>query len=281
MIKSLRALFFGLSPCFVNPFRTNLRVRALYQYFSDLSGFFTRFYYDLINELPVLEAFMPVSTRGKKRDQNFIVPVTTAIAYGYSGRDLAALPGVAASDVTALGIITTGTVGTGVALIYGCNSPYPARFRKKLSGTDVTQQYCSSFGNGLTTAAINTASAAGWRLIKPIRTVGFGESAKSKNVAVQLSNGLYSVHSIPTQDASEANATLLGWDLTAGADKLAKCFRACSTMKPPKVSKVITNAVVTFPCKWSKVADAQAAGWKLVMGEIISSGGPGTGNTPE
>lgn len=222
---------------------------------------------------------MPVVTRGRKRNVPRAVPVTSSIWYGFYGTNLSAITGVSSSDETALGLKDPATAGTGIAVVFGCKSPFPAKFRKKLgeatAENPITQSAVSSYGDGVNSAQIKAAAAAGWRLVSPVRTVSFGPSAKSKNVAVPLSNGLYSIHSIPTAEAIEANATLMGWDLTLGSTKALKAVRGCKKMKPAKMQKSIDNKVITYPCKWSKVGDAENAGWKKVHGEIITSDGPG------
>lgn len=228
---------------------------------------------------------MPIVTRGRKRATPRAVPVTASIWYGYYGADLAALPGVSNDDITALGIKDPSGAGAGVAVIFGCKSPFPAKFRKKLGEgtTEAPTQQASvlSYGDGLNGTQIKAAAAAGWRLISPVRTASFGPSAKSKNVAVALSNGLYSIHSIPTAEATEANATLFGWDLTLGATKAAKAFRGSKKMRPAKVTKIEGSFSRTYPCKWSKLGDAENAGWKKVHGEFISSDGPGVEEEPK
>lgn len=222
---------------------------------------------------------MPIVTRGRRRATPRAVPVTASIWYGYYGVDLARITGLDTNDVTALGIKAPSEAGAGVAVIFGCKSPFPAKFRKKLGEgtTDAPTQQASvlSYGDGLNGAQIRAAAAAGWRLISPVRTASFGPSTKSKNVAVPLSNGLYSIHSIPTAEATQTNAALFGWDLTLGATKAAKAFRGSKKLRPAKVTKIEGSSSRTYPCKWSKLGDAENAGWKKVHGEFISSDGPG------
>ena len=216
---------------------------------------------------------MPASTLGKKRDKPTIVKATANIYYAFNTRDLAALPGVAAADLAALGHLAQGSTTAGAIVVQGANAPRPARFRKRLSGTPenpITQESVTTFGDGTNATAINAAGALGWRLVKPPTEVGMGTTTKGKNVAIKLSNGAYAIRNVPTAFATNENATLLGWDLTLSDATIAKAVRGAKNMKPATVRKALPGGgVVTLPCKKTKLSDAYGAGYTKGNPEFI------------
>lgn len=216
---------------------------------------------------------MPASTLGKKRDKPTIVKATGFIYYAFNTRDLAALPGVTAADLTALGHLAQGAATAGAIVVEGANAPRPARFRKRLTGTaenPLTQESVTTFGDGTTAAAINAAGALGWRLIKPPSEVGMGATTKGKNVAIKLTNGAYAIRNVSTAFATTDNATLLGWDMTLSDATIAKAIRGAKNMKPATVRKAISGGgVVTLPCKKTKLADAYNNGYTKGNPEFI------------
>lgn len=216
---------------------------------------------------------MPKATLGKKRDKITIVKATANIFYSFATRDLAALPGVGSADLTALGHIAAGTPQAGAIVVEGANAPRPARFRKRLSGTadnPITQESVTTFGDGTSTNSINAAGAEGWRMVKPPTEVGMGTTAKGKNVAIRLSNGAYAIRNIPIDYATEANATLFGWELTLSDATIAKAVRGAKNMKAATVKKRLdAGGVVTLPCKKTKLSGAYNAGYVKGSPEFI------------
>lgn len=216
---------------------------------------------------------MPISTQGRKRDKPTIVQATTSIFYLFNAADLAAIPGVSNTDVTALGHLAPGSGGAGTITVAGAKAPKPARFRKRLTGTadnPLSQESIVTFGNGTSSAGTAAAAQAGWRMIEPPREVSFGDTTKGKNVAVKLTNGVYVVRNVPTSLATSENATLLGWDMTLSATTLAKAVRAAKDMKCATVRKRLSSgATITLPCKKTKLEDAYAAGYKKGNSEFI------------
>ena len=215
-------------------------------------------------------------TLGRKRNVLTIVPINDAVNFQYNSTNLSAITGVSATDVTALGHLTTAPEGT--LTITGCNAPQPAVFKKILGGGAVatTQKAVSAYGNASTKAAIAAARAAGWFLIKPIRSAQLGGGDKKTGVVVPLSNGLYEIVNVYTEDATATNASLFGWNLTPGDTITKKMFRASSMMRAGRVKKKVTVSGKTgtqvLPCQWSKLesADVKAAGWRVAYGERIS-----------
>lgn len=217
---------------------------------------------------------MPLSALGKPKDIKTIVKATPNIYYAFKAKDYASLPGITAADLTALGHAAPGTASAGSIVVTTPKAPKPARFRKKLSGSDLTQNYASTFGDGVTAASILAATTAGWEMITPARTVSFGPSAKSKNIAIKLSNGVYVVRHVPTVDATTENATLFGWELTLSPALINKAIRGAKRMRAATVQKPLASGgIKTFPCRLTKIADAEAAGWKKGEAEFISDSG--------
>lgn len=217
---------------------------------------------------------MPLASLGKPKDIKTIVKATPNIYYFFKAKDYASLPGITAADLTALGHAAPGSQSAGTVVVTTPKAPKPARFRKKLSGTDLTQSYASTFGDGVTAASILAATQAGWEMIAPARTVSFGPSAKSKNIAVLLSNGVYVVRHVPTVDATTENATLFGWELSLSPALINKAIRGAKKMRAATVQKPLnTGGIKTFPCRWTKIGDAEAAGWKKGDPEFISDSG--------
>jgi hypothetical protein len=216
---------------------------------------------------------MPKATLGKKRDKLTIVKATANIYYSFATRDLAALPGVGADDLTALGHLPATTAVNSAIVVLGANAPRPARFRKRLSSTadnPITQESITTFGDGTSATSVNAAGALGWRMVKPPTEVGMGATPKGKNVAVRLSNGAYAIRNVPTDYATEANATLLGWETSLSDATIAKAVRGAKNMKPATVKKRLeAGGVVTLPCKKTKLSDAYNAGYVKGNPEFI------------
>jgi hypothetical protein len=195
------------------------------------------------------------------------VQCTGAIFHGFKTKDLAAIPGVSAGDLTALGQRELSQVGAGQAVVFGAQTPKGARFRKLLSRVPQpgTQGSVSSYGNGNTNAAIAAAAAAGWSLVRGVRLTTVRSTAKSVSVGVDLSNGLIYVQSVPIQDAQGAAAEALGFKLptTFSSAEKAKAIRGANNMQPAKVTKIDpeTGVSITLPCSFNKLDTAAEAGF--------------------
>jgi len=212
---------------------------------------------------------MPLSALNKPKDIATIVKATPNIFYYFKAKDYAAIPGVSEADLTALGHLTPGSGGAGTVTVAAASAPRPARFRKKLTAAGATQKYVTTFGNGVDAAGVAAASAAGWEMTTPPRTVSFGDTALSKNIAIKLNNGIYVVRSVPTSLATAENATLFGWELSLSDALINKAVRGTRSAKPATVRKATgLGGYQTVPCKKTKLADAAAAGWKKASDEV-------------
>jgi hypothetical protein len=208
---------------------------------------------------------MAFVSRGKPRTQIRAVACTGAIYHGFKTKDLAAIAGVSAPDLVALGQKQLSEVGNGYTVVFGAQSPVGARFRKQLSRNPQpgVQGSVSSFGNGSVNSAIATAATAGWSLVRGVRLTTVRSTAKSISVGVPLSNGLIYVQPVPVQDQQYAEA--LGWKLPAtfGSADRAKAVRGANNLRPAKVTRIDpdTGISTTLPCAFNKVADAADIGF--------------------
>lgn len=202
---------------------------------------------------------MPVSTRGRTRNQVKAVRINAYFHYGFKTFDLASLPGVSAADVVALGQKTL-TSGLGL-VVFSPNAPKPARFRKRLNNG--IQANIAAIGDGSSPGTIATAATAGWQLTKPVKRLSLTQTAKGKEVVVPTTNNLYFAYYVPIGDATAENAGLLGWVANVGTITLAKTVRVPQRIKIP----LVKQGSVTLPCAPSRLPEAESAGWKIVRSE--------------
>lgn len=106
---------------------------------------------------------MPSYTRGLKRENLVFVLVNDSMYFGFKPKDIAALPGVSAGDVTALGHVAPSAVPAGKFRIIGANAPKPPRVTKRLGGAVGTQQTISTY---CSFNSVASAQTAGWSLTK-------------------------------------------------------------------------------------------------------------------
>ncbi|WP_194013561.1 hypothetical protein [Synechocystis salina] len=189
------------------------------------------------------------------------VAVNTTLTYGFLTSDLSAIPGVSASDITAIG--QTPLAGASGLVVFSPRSPKPAQFRKKLNSA--TQGSVTAYGDGTTAGNINRAAGAGWKMSKGVRRTSFGNTRTQTAIAVPVSNGLLVKRFVPNSDAG--NASLLGWDVTMSGANLDKLVSAPQGAKLALVAQVGDNFTKTLPVASSKIADAIQAGWRLVQPE--------------
>lgn len=108
---------------------------------------------------------MPSYTRNKKRENMIFVAVNTVIRFGWKSKDLSAVAGISAADLTKLGHTPEKEVsGTGLILIVGAKAPKPARVTKKIKDAGVTQQ--QSVSTFCAYDKLSSAIGDGWDLSK-------------------------------------------------------------------------------------------------------------------
>ncbi len=161
-------------------------------------------------------------------------------------------------DQTALGHTA---IGTGSGVVFGANSPKPARVRKLRDSGRSVSSYISS-------TVRNQGIPTGWKLVKRAKARASRGGRLSKAVYVSLDVGSISIKyawNIPNTvyDAIGADRTALGITdastETDGFDLVWGC-----TPKPPKAYKVTaTGTVSTFACPDATLP----AGWAFAGGE--------------
>lgn len=166
------------------------------------------------------------------------------------------------AEQTALGqVVVVGGLASGV--VFGANSPKPARMRKLRDSGRSANSYVDS-------ANRTTAAQAGWKLTKKARARGVRASALSKPVYIKLKVGtgqtavtIQYAWMMPTETytAISADMAALGIkDVSATEDRFDLVFG--SSPKPPRAFKKATGL--------STFCDPDAtipAGWSLTGGE--------------
>jgi hypothetical protein len=184
---------------------------------------------------------MPPYTRGKVRDKLTYVLATNSCYFIFKAKDISALSGISANDLTALGHKTAEAVATDTTKIrvVGASAPQPPRATKKLSNAAVgTQQSVSTFCSYVNLAQ---AQAAGWKISKPRRSVllraASALSASQTAIAV-LSDGSGYCFPMNKADFDSYGATL-GLKSAATentAAELAKLVSGSSIPRPGRAS---------------------------------------------
>ena len=124
---------------------------------------------------------MPSYTRGQLRENLRFVKVHDGpLYYGFKTKDFAGLPGVSASDVSALGWLAPDAVPAGSVGVLRANSPKPQRVKKILVRYPNANQQ-GSMSTFCAYTAFATAQAAGWNLVGGPRTDQNHQHRKNKN----------------------------------------------------------------------------------------------------
>ena len=134
---------------------------------------------------------MPGYTRGQLRDKLTFVAITpNVLYYGFSTKDFASIAGLALSqsDMNSLGHLEAAAVPNIGIRIIAANSPKPPRMKKVINARPGPNQqgdastYCAA-------DAIRTAESAGWKFVKPGRSVTITNSNRTWTMGADLSNG--------------------------------------------------------------------------------------------
>lgn len=164
---------------------------------------------------------------------------------------------VDANEQTALGhTVVTGGLASGV--VFGANSPKPARMRKTLASGRSSTSFVDA-------ANRTTSAQSGWKLVKKAKARGVAASAFAKPVYVRLAVGsgntavtIQYAWMMPntTYDAIGAARQGLGIrDVSASEDRFDLVFG--STPKPPRAIQATTGISAfcdpdaTLPSGWS------------------------------
>lgn len=135
---------------------------------------------------------MPAHIRGTRRELLRFVLINPVFCYGWKTIDLAAIAGVSAADIAALGHMDS-TAANAVAnrvMVVGANSPKPGRVTRKFPGAVTTQRGSVSTFVGFNAQV--AAVGAGWTLAgfpKGVRLTAPGPSRRSITAVAELSDG--------------------------------------------------------------------------------------------
>lgn len=221
---------------------------------------------------------MPTFTRGIKRDQTKYVLVNPSLYYGFRTKDLSAVPGVTAGDLTALGHVDA--PAGGLASCFGANAPKPPRVSKALASTGPEQQ--ASISSFCAYDQLAAALGAGWNLAKDGRAVGLRNTARTVTAVIAIDTaGPY--YCFPMNAADFASyATELGLlsssSMTTAVEQ-ELLVRGASYPKPGRAMKELeSGATVNSFYSPEKLADLQnpTSGWivKSTVRQLITPAAP-------
>lgn len=215
---------------------------------------------------------MPSYTRGKKRDQLRFVAITdNVLYYGFNTKDFAgeAGLGITQADMNALGHLEAAAVpGVGIRII-AANSPKPPRMKKVVNENPGPNQQ----GDASTFCApgsVRTAETAGWKFVKPGRSVTITNKPRTWTMGAELSNGGVYLFPMNPQDA-EAYGDLLGLKRPTQINSTdrQKAFSGTSRPRPARMKLDLPGGgSVNAFCSTLNVDNAITAGWQLTVPEI-------------
>lgn len=218
---------------------------------------------------------MPSYTRGKSRDKLTFVRMGAAstLYYGFRTKDLAAVGGVSAADLTACGHQLVSEMAASNILILGANSPKPPRVRKRVAANPTNAQQ-GSVSTFCAPASLGTAAAAGFFLSKGGRGVKITPTGRSVTAAAEVSaTGGFYCFPMNSADFAEVSADL-GLIIPNSAAERAKCYTGTTSPRPAIVKKQIAGAagaagstISTF-CSYDKIDTAIVAGWEVIKEAI-------------
>ncbi|MDB9375753.1 hypothetical protein [Nodularia sphaerocarpa] len=213
---------------------------------------------------------MPSYTRGQNRRDFYYVEINPYAYFVFKPKNLAAITGVTADDILALGHTPPESVFLGRFRIFGANSPKPPRVTKKIRVESVAQQKSVSTFCGYN--AIASAAARGWKLTagrQSVRLNALSEFRRSLTAIATLTDGYLYCFPMNKEDFTLFGTQLglrLGATFTSDLDK-AKMVTGSSSPYPAKVSKLLGQATFTTFCSTDRLASAIAEGFNVVSEE--------------
>lgn len=223
---------------------------------------------------------MPLSTRGKKRDQRVAVLLNPLFGYVFNTRDLSAEAGVSSADLrNALGHRTTAELAqsSSVVMVSGANAPKPARARKRVTNaTNASAPATIETFVGFLNYA--TAEAAGFQISKRAKTVNLAAPSTVRrqfSVVATLSNGLKCISSADGGAATQGRRETLGLEIASQissteAQKLCRGGRS----RAGRVQVAMEGGIfATLPFSTAKQADAGGLGSIVDLEYVEYAGG--------
>jgi hypothetical protein len=218
---------------------------------------------------------VPAYLRGKFRDILTFVKVSNqGLYYGFKTKDLSAIAGIGAADVTALGHLAVAALPNTRIAVIGANSPKPPRVRKLLARNPAADQQ-GSVSTFCGIDNISTALAEEWELSNGGRGVAIS-NRRTISVGARLSNGgiyIFPMNSVDANAYAEELGLILPGSLSSA--ERGKAFSGTNKPKPAIVSKALTNGKFTSFCSTDKLDDVLAGsetvtGYSLVKPEVPS-----------
>ncbi len=218
---------------------------------------------------------MPGYLRGQARDQLTavnVLPTERNVYFAFKTKDFASLPGVATSDLAALGHLTIDALPTNVLIFLRANSPKPPRARKVINrNPSVNEQGSVStyYGYGREQQVLG----AGWDLATPAKSVNLRNKARYVSAVAKVSNGAYYVFPMNTADFTTYGA-ILGLlsptQITSDTER-AKLVVGASRPRPGKAAKDLGNgAEFTSFYSFDAVDQLYAENFSIISNEAIS-----------
>ena len=212
---------------------------------------------------------MPIYTRGSLRDQiRFVLPfVGAGFRYGFLTKDLAAVKGVTAGDISPLGHILPTALGSNPGVMRA-NAPKPprVRFTHTPQATATQQKSISTFCSAdKLKDALRTQK---WRLAKPALSASTRKDDRNTTAAV-LTGKVFYCFPMNSTDFS-TYSSLIGAESKIGDAESKKIVWGSSQPRPAKMGLRIGGKKGTFS---TYVADRQVdnlrgAGWKVLSPAI-------------
>jgi hypothetical protein len=220
---------------------------------------------------------MPSYTRGLKRENLVFVLVNDLMYFGFKPKDIAALPGVSAGDVTALGHVAPNAVPAGKVRVIGANAPKPPRATKRTGGAVGTQQTISTYCGYNN---IGQAQTAGWSLTKSRSGVMLrspNSPRPSQTAIAELSDG--SLYCFPMNKADfQSYGAELGLKdstiITSNTER-NKLVSGSSLPRPGRATKLLSSGASFSSFFSSENMDSlMQAGYDIISEEKILVGAP-------
>lgn len=186
---------------------------------------------------------MPAYLRGEDREILTYVRLGTSastVFYGFNTKDFSTEANVATADLIAIGHTAPANLPQGALYFLRAQSPKPGRVRKVINkNPSVSQKGSVStfYGAG----SLDTALAAGWKIVKRPRGVSLQNNSRYVSAIVELSNG--ALYTWPMNKADfEAYGSTIGAQspttITTPAERL-RLVQGSSFPRPGRVAKTL------------------------------------------
>lgn len=212
--------------------------------------------------------------RGRSREDLRFVAINDLLFYGFKTKDAASIPGVSASDLTALGHQTATAIADNNTkiLVFAPRAPKPVKFKKSLSNPAGQQQsftaFCAYNAKATALAAGFTPVAKSGRKVS-LRAAVSGNGSKISAIA-EMENGALFVWPMDSTDFG-AYSTELGLqsaaNITTEAERKVLVAAPGAGMRPGRAVKQLAEG--TISSYFSFGANIAASGWSVTAEENL------------